>query len=148
VDASNLVAALLAFIGAAVGSMSAVRYARQKAFEESIGAHSARRRLEVVERLACLLAEALEISDVLEGADPRGKLRESIVVLDELAHALPLARIYLPAQLHGLLSSIHHWIYLQADPESNYVKPDNEPDYEKAWTLLAAAAHCEMRPER
>ena len=147
-SADVTVPALLAFIGSLLGAVSAVRYARRKAFEEAVGGIFARRRLELVESLACLLGEVIDVLDQIEGAEPLRKARDDREVLADLARALPLVHIYFSDELYGLLNSIHFWTWLQLNPNTNYVHPKTPPDHERAWKLLSQAARQSQDLER
>lgn len=147
-DLNAWVPPLLSFLAAMFGAYFVLRYARRKAFEEALGGVFARRRLEVIERITCLLDELIDISSHLDGAPGLGHERDSAVVLAEFARTLPLTRIYLAPELSSLLHDIHFWVNLQADPHSGYLKPKTEPDYARTWKLLSEAAHGSFQEPR
>lgn len=139
-NVNTLVPALLAFLGAAVGSAATVWYARQTAYERSLGEVSAKRRLDLVEQLAKLLSEVLTFVDTHSEADSmQFSSRHITQVLDELNNILPIVRIYISKELHTTMIDIHFWVYHLVVPDTNYMKPDTEPDYENAWKLLEEA---------
>lgn len=85
----------LSFLGALVGALVLVRYARHASYEKTVGELYAKRRLDLVDRLAYPLHETIEILDQGEGAAATAfKSADFCEVLDEFRRALPLAEVF------------------------------------------------------